>query len=176
MLMFRPFRIVPRIKYPFLIFLSLVFAIGHLGIIAAYLVQREKVNLDDYLLDCLKNGVLYNMGISFLATAIHPVIVEFLETRENRFRGLKLSVSVISFVVLVFYVLLFATSLGKTDALSVFLQVLSYLTSLFLTIYLFLTYYLDQDYDTFADMDDERRDALAVAGSRSETDSRGVRV
>lgn len=174
--MLRPFKLIPKVKYSFFIFLALVLLLGHVGLVAAYAVQRETVPFGVFAAESLKNGNLYNMGISFLAGAIYPVFMEFLETRQNRFRGLKLSIAVGSFVLIVFYALLFATSVGKTDYVSLFLQVVCYTVSLFLTIYLFLAQHLDQDYDNYADMDDRRRDELSATAHTPSHPTGGIKI
>jgi hypothetical protein len=99
--LFRIIKIIPKIKYEFLIFTILKLFFGHFGIIFGYLLNKNKIQLGSYTINIFANGVLYNMGITLIASAIYPIIISLIENR-TKFRGYRLLGITITFVFLGF--------------------------------------------------------------------------
>jgi hypothetical protein len=172
--MFKPFKIIPVIKYQFLVFLGMILILGHIGLFFGYLVVKDKESISIYMVELLKNGTFYNMGISFLASAMFPVVVEFIDSPDAKFKGLKIVSIIFSFIAIIIYAVLFPTEYGKTQMWAVIQQSICYLIAIFLALYLFLVGNLDKDYENYIDLDDRKRKEIIEKSGSVQRDGRGA--
>lgn len=173
--MFRVLKIIPNVRHQFGIYIILVLVLGHLGVAFGYILNKNQMSLIQYLEKILNNGVLYNMGISFIATSIYPLIVGIID-ENTKFRGFRILRITASFVIIVVYTGLFAVYLNDGSRQSMIVQSVSYFVAICLTIYLFLYQFLETDYESFSDLDDKCRDELSEKISHLDQDDRGVKT
>lgn len=173
---FKPFTIIPKIGHEFIVFFALTLVCGHIGIIVGGLLKALSTGLWQFLVTQFQAGVLFNMAIAFIVSAITPVFLEMQEKPDEPFRKMKIAALSISVVFCFFCLaLLFNSDRLGDGATSIILQAVFYLISLYLTTYLFLLQYLKRDYENFAQYDDKNRSSIVNDASSSLVDSRGVR-
>ena len=173
--MFKTLKIIPKIRYEFLIYLVLVLFFGHFGVIFGYLLNTSRTTLQAYVRGMFSNGVLYNMGISLIAGAIYPLLSILILDRA-KFRGFRLLRVTLAFVILCFYTALFSVNLNTASVFAIIVQVFCYVAALVLTVYFFLYQFLERDYQNFAHLDDQKRDELSAKSSSVASDERGVNL
>jgi len=175
--LFRPFKIISSIKFQFLIFSMFTLIGGHLGVVASFFANRSDLESVNFLGGQFQSGVFYNLAIAFLVSAIVPIWLEPIDRESPSFPGVKQFALAFSFLVICICLILLATA-GNRSVSTVNLgsQLLFYIVSVYLTIYLFILQYLHQFKEDFAEMDNQRRDQLATSSSGETSDDRGIRL
>jgi hypothetical protein len=171
---FRPFKIISIIKFQFLIFCVFTLVGGHFGIVASFFASRTEVEAWNFLGGQFQSGVFYNLAIAFLFSAIVPIWLEPIDKNPS-FPGVKQFALALSFLVICFCLILLATAGNRSvSSANLVFQVLFYIVSVYLTVYLFILQYLHRFKEDFAEMDNERRDQLANSSPAAISDNRGI--
>ena len=171
----KPFTIIPKIKYNFLVFILIIILGGHFGIVTSLLRDLGNANSSTFFQRQFSSGVFFNMAIAFLVSAICPVLIEFIDDKNIKFRGLKLTAFAFSFVIIIISIIFLATIDTDNTSLILPIQAIFYLVSLLSTSYLFILPYLKYDYDNFIEYDDAKRGELSKVAKDIHSDNRGVK-
>jgi hypothetical protein len=171
----KPFEVIPRIGLQFLVFILITILSGHFGVVAAFFASRSDVEASNFLGGQFQNGVLYNLAIAFLVSAVVPIWLEPIDRENPSFRGVKQFVLACSFLVVCLSLILLTSAANRSvTVVNLAFQLVFYVTSLYLTTYLFVLQYLHLYQGDFAMLETMRRDALRSMPSSASEDSRGI--
>lgn len=185
---FKPFKIIPKITPIFVIYLTTNIMAGQLGIIISFLIYslRYQLSINQILAINMSSSSLYTFSIALLASSMAPVFIEYLFPAEVKFKVYKIT----SIVIMIFFLMLPITilssfnfyDLAKIEQVSNagtkidYIQLIFYLLSIILSIYLFCVNYLIYDFDSYSDLDDSNVFKLKDLVSKTEKDSRGNKL
>lgn len=181
---FKPFRIIPEIKPVFFIYVVTGITVGQIGILFSLVKDIHAFN--EALFNNLSSGNFYTYSIALLASSLAPLLIEYIAEDDVKFKVYK----VISMVLIIFFLMLpmtfFFSSLSLTpievSQMDVtrrsvdLVQILFYIFSIILSIYVFCVSYLKYDPESYTDLDDSNVLKLKLSASKTSTDSKGNKV
>lgn len=177
----KPVGIIPQVQGPFWIFILITIMIGQAGILFSLLstLGDSEVAFHDLLSSNLIAGNFYTFSISLIASSICPFLVEYLGTKDIRFRHIKVITSLFAIVTLLLPMTCLYVRMANSDPVSVKINTLDwkqlsfYGISIAACIYLFCVSQLHYDYDSYADLDLEGMARLRRDSETKTQDSKG---
>lgn len=169
--LFKPFKILPKIKVQVFTWLILIPLFGQLGIIVT-LIKNPKVSFVENIV----SGNFYTFSIALLASSILTLAIQLMNDSEPTFKTFRVVSIIVAFFLVVFmvinFVLLSSYSIGGA-----FLQIFLYVISLITSIYFLCVEYIQKDYSNYKDLDDAAINSLFYKTKNTpNSDGRGIDV
>lgn len=184
----KPLKIIPQIKPYFLIFIATNILAGQLGIIISFFIYSLKYNLSiiQILAINLGSSNLYTFSIAILASSIAPFFIEYLSQDNVKFKAYKI-MSVVIMIFLLMIPMTFLSSINSYGFMKLeqssnfeinidYWQLIFYIASIILCIYVFCVNYLIYDFESYSDLDDSNVNMLKKIVSKAKKDSRGNKL
>lgn len=159
---FGPYVVIAKEKFSFMLWVAAVIVIGQFGIILSLLVNYN-IGLERNIFMNLSTGNFYVFSISILGIAIYDGFVQYLNSNEaTLFKRYQIGSWVIAFILVIFMSALYAiivykSNLGYTfSQTDGYMQIVFYMLSIALSIYIFSVKHLDTHKDDFYHLADDR--------------------
>lgn len=169
---FKPLTLIPKIKGLLLLWIIFILLFGQAGILATIFTETSnffKVNL--------QSGNFYTFAIALLASSVLTFAIEWMNEPKVKFRTFKVASIAISFLLITIMMINFTIIKGELSYLQISTQILTYLISLFFSIYCLCLQYLHIDYDNYKDLDDKAVNELFIkVQSPIDSDDRGIEL
>lgn len=182
----KPFNIIYQIKPKFLIFLVINIFIGQLGIIMTFFVYSyAQIPMTQFFVTNLISNNFYIFSIALLASSIAPFITDIIYQEKVDFKVFKAMITLVAAVVLVLMIILSSLNsydLIKTKQMSdyntnlVFLQLIFYAVSIFLSIYFLCVSNLSIDPKAYSDFEDSKLLEIKNTAIEVKNDNRGNKL
>ncbi len=170
---FSPYQVIKKESFTFLLWVAVVIVIGQFGIILSLLVNYN-IGLEKNIFTNLVNGNFYIFSISILGIALYDGFTQYLNSNETTlFKRYQIGSWILAFILVIFMSAEYAITIfkgnltshvySKTDG---YIQIIFYLLSIALSIYIFAVKNLDKhEMDFFHLADNKNVNKLKVNAS-----------
>lgn len=164
-----PKRILPDVKYQFVLFNIFSVLFGHLGVILPLIVLILQGDYPKIHKTFIAEGALLLTTIPLASTSLYNILFNISYSEERRFRAIKLIFIGFLLLGILFSAIIYSSTISSisTGLLHSILHIAFYVVGLILVYYAFFVQLMDDYYESFQDYDDKLvKDMVSSASSK----------
>jgi len=164
-----PKRILPDVKYQFILFNIFSVLFAHLGVLLPLVALVMQADYKQIHTTFITDGALLLTTIPLASASLYNILFNISYSAARRFRAIKLIFIGFLLIGILFSAIIYTSTINSnsTPILHGVMHIVFYLISLFLVYYAFFVQLMDDYYESFQDYDDKLvKDIVTKASSK----------